>query len=454
MPKRITLQCPSCGQIFPATIETLIDAGRNPEAKIQLLSGHLNQQICPQCRTPVTLASPLIYHDGAKELLITFVPMELNLTKDQQEKAVGELMRELTAALPRESIKGYIFQPRQALTMQSLIDQILQADGVTPEMMDEQRARAQLIETLIRTPQADLPAVIAGIDDKVDLRFIQLMSLMAQRLAQEDQRAAAEQILQVQQMVVAHSSFGRRLQARLERQDAIIAAVSADLDALPEEADRAELLDLAIRYGELEEREDYLQALVALVRPALDDEFFNQLMSRIGQALTSARPSIEMVGELMREYIAVIDQQAQAAMQNAASFLQALVNHPDPDAMLRANADMIDDALMAVLTANMQQARRRGDRQMETRLRDIYNRIIAFLDANMQPELRFVNQLLSTSSDEEARMLLKSDGGQFASAALIEMMDAVEQILESRGETALLDRLALLRQDAAALGSD
>jgi hypothetical protein len=380
--------------------------------------------------------------------------MELNLTKDQQEKAVGELMRELTSALPRESIKGYIFQPRQALTMQGLIDQILQADGVTPEMMDEQRARAQLIETLIRTPEADLPAVIAGVDDKIDLRFVQLMSLMAQRLAQEGQRAAAEQILQVQQMILAHSGFGRSLQERAQRQEAIIAAVSADLDTLPEEADRAELLDLAIRYGEREEREDYLQALVALVRPAMDDEFFNQLTLRIGQAPAPARASLETAGDLLREYIAALDQQTQAAMQNAVSFLQALVNHPDPDAMLRANADMIDDALMAVLTANMQQAQRRGDQQMETRLRDTYNRIMAFLDANMQPELRFINQLLSTPSDEEARTLLKSDGGRFASAALIEMMDAVEQILESRGETGMLDRLALLRQDAAALGGD
>jgi hypothetical protein len=454
MPKRTTLQCPHCGQFFPVTIETLIDAERNPEAKMRLLSGRLNEQICPSCRTPVIAAAPLIYHDGAKELLIAFVPMELNLTKDQQERAIGELMRELTSALPREAIKGYIFQPRQALTMQGLIDQILQADGVTPKMLDEQRARAQLIETLLSTPADDLPAAIAAMDDEIDLRFVQLMSLMAQRLTQEAQLAAAEQIIQLQQMILAHSTFGKTLHQRAERQEAIIAAVSADLNALPEDADRPELLDLALRYGELEEREDYLQALAALARSAIDDEFFNQLTLRIGQAPASARASMERVGDLLRQYAAWLDQRTQAAVRSAASFLQALVNHPDPDALLRANADMIDDTLMAVLTANLQQAQQRGDRRMETRLREAYDRIIAFLDASMQPELRFINQLLSTPSDEEARTLLKSDGGQFASAALIEMMDAVEQILEARGETAMLERLALLRQDAAALGGD
>ncbi|MFN8450295.1 MAG: hypothetical protein U0521_17340 [Anaerolineae bacterium] len=48
-------------------------------------------------------------------------------------------MRELK--LPQQSMKGYLFQPRRALTMQGLIEQVLQADGVTPEMIGEQRAR-------------------------------------------------------------------------------------------------------------------------------------------------------------------------------------------------------------------------------------------------------------------------------------------------------------------------
>jgi hypothetical protein len=454
MPKRTTLQCPHCGRFFPLTVETVIDAQRDPEAKMRLLSGRLNEQTCPSCQMTVVAAAPLLYHDGAKELLIAFVPMELNLSKEQQERAIGELMRELTSALPREAIKGYIFQPRQALTMQGMIDQILQADGVTPEMLDEQRARAQLIESLLSTPESDLPAAIAAVDDRIDLRFVQLMNLMAQRLSQEGERAAVERINQLQQTILAHSTFGKTLQRRVERQEAIIAAVSADLNALPEDADRPELLDLALRYGELDEREDYLQAFAALARPALDDEFFNQLTLRIGQAPASARSSMERVGDLLRQYTAWLDQRAQAVAQNAAGFLQALVNHPDPDALLRANADMIDDALMAVLNANLQQARRRGDQRMEARLREMYDRIMAFLDANMQPELRFINQLLAAPSDEEARTLLKSDGGQFASAALLEMMDAVGRILESRGETALLERLALLRQDAAALGGD
>ena len=121
------------------SVDTVIDPAQDPQAKARLLTGQLNTLRCPNCGNPVTVAAPVLYHDASKELLIAFMPMELNLTKDQQEKAIGDLMRELK--LPQQAMKGYVFQPRRALTMQDLIEQVLQADGVTPEMMEEQRDR-------------------------------------------------------------------------------------------------------------------------------------------------------------------------------------------------------------------------------------------------------------------------------------------------------------------------
>ncbi|MDZ4766800.1 MAG: CpXC domain-containing protein [Chloroflexota bacterium] len=451
MTKRINVQCPNCGQGFAANVETVLDGGREPEAKMRLLSGRLNQQPCPRCGTPVQVSAPVVYHDGDKQLLITYVPMELNLNKDQQEKAVGELMRDLTASLPREAIKGYIFQPRQALTMQGLLDQVLQADGVTPEMMEEQRTRARLIETFARTAEEDLPALVAQYDEQIDARFLQLMTMMAQRMAQDGQRAAAMQIAQSQQAILEHSTFGKSLTARAAMQDVMLRSVSADLDGMRADADRADLLELAIRYATDADADEKLQALVGLVRPAMDNSFFQDLTARIGQAPAAERDTLEGLRDTLTEFTAAVDQQTQMVMQNAAQFLQAVMSSPDPDAMLRENADMIDDALMAVLTANVQELERRGDKVMAGRLRDLYNRIIGFLQSNMQPELRFVNDLLSMPSDDEARALLPEGVKQFG-GALVEMMDAVEDILASRGETDMLERLAILRDEAASLG--
>ena len=196
MPKTMqtTIQCIQCRQPIRATIQSVIDPGQNPQAKIALLGGNINMVECPNCGNPNSVLSPLLYHDGSKELLIAYVPMELGLPKDTQEKAIGELMRDVTGSLVQGAFKAYLLQPRQALTMQGLIDQVLQADGVTPEMMQEQRDRVKLVEMFMQTPPDLLPQLVQQHDAKIDAQFIQTMTLVIQQLLGEGREQVAEQV--------------------------------------------------------------------------------------------------------------------------------------------------------------------------------------------------------------------------------------------------------------------
>lgn len=114
---------------------------------------------------------PLLYHDGSKELLISFVPMELGLSRDAQEKAIGDLLREVTTNLPQGAFKAYMLQPKQALTMQGLVDQVLQADGVTPEMLQAQRDRVKLVETFIQASEETLPDFVSKTTQELTRSF-------------------------------------------------------------------------------------------------------------------------------------------------------------------------------------------------------------------------------------------------------------------------------------------
>ena len=51
--------------------------------------------------------------------------------------------------LPKDNFKAYMFNPKRSLTMQGLIDQVLEADGITQEMLEEQRQRVQLVQQFI-----------------------------------------------------------------------------------------------------------------------------------------------------------------------------------------------------------------------------------------------------------------------------------------------------------------
>lgn len=448
--KRMSVQCPNCRNVVNAIIHTVIDPADDPEAKMRLLSGSLNTIRCSNCGAPVVMATPVLYHDAAKELLIAYVPMELNMPRQQQDKAIGDLMREVTGKLPKEQMKGYLFQPKQALTLPGLIEMVLQADGITPEMLEDQKARARMVEIFIQAPDDELPALVQQYDEQLDGQFFSTMTLMAQRLVQEGRAELAEQVMQTQQMVVAFSSFGKQLVERARLQEQVVADVSAQVQALMQATEtdgsdpRQQLFALAQSYGDDEDR---LQALVGLVRPIFDYAFFQELTMRIGQAPADERDSLTTMREKLLQITALVDQQAQMAVQESANFLRALLQSPDPEPLLVANMDMIDDTFMAVLQANIQEADKQGDADAGAKLKDLYNRVVNLLRQNMQPELRFINELLSMPTDDAARQVLAEEGAQYG-AVLLEMMDAVENILESRGDEGILDRLSLLREDA------
>jgi hypothetical protein len=85
-------------------------------------------------------------------------------------------------------------------------------------------------------------------------------------------------------------------------------------------------------------------------------------------------------------------------------------------------------------------------------LKALYDRVITALRANMRPELKFINDLLAASTEEEARQMIAEQADAYG-APLLEMMQAVEEMLASRGEEGVRQRLASLREVATeALG--
>lgn len=445
MPKatQTTIQCAQCGQPVRVTVNSLIDASQDPQAKVNLLSGRLNVAVCPNCGAPNTVLTPLMYHDPSKELLVSYVPMELGLPKDTQEKMIGELMRELTSQLPQGSFKAYLLQPRQALTMQGLIDQVLQADGVTPEMMEAQRARVRLVEQFLQAQENELPELIQQYDSQIDSQFFQTMTLITQQLLQEGRQGVAQHVIETQGMVAQLSSYGQELLEQGRVQEEIVREVADAVNALGQKAQRADFLNLAFQYADDDQR---LQALVGLIRPAFDYTFFQELTVEIGKAPADQRGRLETVRDKLLELTALIDQQAQLALQEAAALLQDILSSPNPDEVIYENLPLVDYTFMQVLSANIQEATRRGDLNASARLKDVYNRVVAILQENMPPELQFVNELLSAPSDAAARELVAQHAGEFG-AGLLEAMDAVEEQIAAQGNPALLERLAFVRNE-------
>jgi hypothetical protein len=434
-----TVTCTSCMQATNINIYSYIDATQDVEGKTLLVTGRLNSAYCPNCGAENVAPAPLLYHDPSKELLLAYIPMELNISNDAQERIIGELMN----AMPKENFKGYMFNPRRALTMKNLIEQILEADGVTPEMMEQQRERIRLVQEMMNATEEELEQLIEDHDEEIDMQFFQTISMIVQRELSENHQQIAQEVAMKQNFIAEKSTYGQELLRKQEEREEIAKEIANTMQGLTEETAREEFFKMVMDNAG---NEDYIQVLVSIARPAFDYEFFQQLTETIEQVAGDEKDELNTLRERILESTTAIDQQTQMMMQQAAQFLQAVVNHPEPEQLLRVNAGLLDDAFMAVLGANIQQAEKDKDIKGLTRLKEVYRLVTTVLQENMQPELLFVNNLLSADSTADAKELLREHGPQFQDS-LMEVFDAVEQALISQKNEPLIERIQELRQE-------
>jgi len=430
------VRCPNCRSPLSLRVEQLVDAERDPSAKARLLSGALNRVRCPVCGWEGQLATPLVYHDPQHELLLTYVPVEVSLPKREQEQLIGSLINQAISHLPPEKRKGYLLQPQAVLTLQGLVERVLQADGITREQLEAQRARLRLFEDLLRTPTDSLEAFIASHDAELDETFFQLASMTVQASREAQGSQAMNERLE---RALALSSYGTRLLA----QQAEVEAAAESLGRLGEPLTREAVLDLILD-APSEARE---AALASLARPALDYTFFQILSERIEKAEGDEKRRLTDVRQRLLRLTQEIDAAQEARVAQAASLLRMLVRADDLDRALREALPAIDDLFLGLLGANLQAAQERGDAATLERLRQIDDKLRDVIRDSLPPSLRLAQQVVAEPDEATAMRLIDekaaSVDGDFVNALL-----TMAQRLEVSGDAAGAARLERLHRHA------
>src|SRR5512147_1510945 len=200
------IACPQCRQMISANVEQLFDVTQDPQAKQRLLGGVSNTARCPYCGYQGRLATPVVYHDADKELLLTYFPPELGLPINEQEKIIGPHIKQVMDRLPNEKRKAYLLRPQANLTYESMIETILGKDGITPEMIKSQQERVTLIERLIQTTTPDVRSEIIKQNTKlIDEQFFALFSRLAQGAMSSGQEPIAKAMVDVQKQLLAET---------------------------------------------------------------------------------------------------------------------------------------------------------------------------------------------------------------------------------------------------------
>jgi hypothetical protein len=420
------INCPNCRKPISADVEQLFDINVDPNAKQRLLSGAFNQIQCPLCGFQGFYPSILVYHDPEKEILLTFAPPELNLPRNDQERITGSLINQVINNLPLEKRKGYLLNPQAALTVQGLVERILEADGITKEMIQAQQQRLNLLQRLLSVTGSESRAELAQQDDAlVDASFFAILRRLIDAALLGGDQASAEELEKLQNDILPATTYGRELQAQAKEVEAAI----NDLQALGKDLTREKLLDLVVRAPS----ENYLRALVSVVRPAFDYQFFQLLSERIDRARPDGRERLTDYRAKLLAWTQEIDQQLETHVQEVRKLIDAIAQAENiPDAMGQA-LPYVDEIFIQELNRARQEARSRGDLERSAKLQQM----VSVLQEASKPseDLALIETLLEVPPDghekETWQQILAENADRVTSDFLSALASIAAQVNDS-----------------------
>ncbi len=436
MPKT-QVSCPNCRQPVVADVEQLFDVYADPSAKQRLLSGAFNLVRCQFCGYQGNLATPLVYHDPDKELLLTFVPTEIGLPRNEQERVIGSLINQVLKNLPQEKRKGYLLNPQQTLTIQGLIERVLESDGITREMIQAQQERINLLQRLAGAPSQDVLVEIAKQEDKlIDAEFFSLLRTLVETAGMSGDEQSARRLVEVQRALLPITTFGRQLQ----EQSKDVEAAVAELRALGQGLTREKLLELVMKA----DSEVRLRVYVSLVRPAMDYQFFQLLSDHIDHAPEDERQALETLRARLLQMTQEVDQQIQAHAQEVRQAIDAILQSENPVQVMQENMQLVDELFMDELERQLTEARSRGDVVRSGKLQQI---VEAIQDASMPEELGLVQQYLDLP-DDQARQGFLEGNAEAITDQFLEIVANINAQVQESGDPQVVDHMRAANRQA------
>ena len=417
------IACPRCRQMIAANVEQLFDVTQDPQAKQRLLGGISNMARCPHCGYQGRLATPIVYHDNDKELLLTFFPPELNVPLNEQERIIGPLIKQVMDRLPPEKRKAYLLKPVPNLTYESMIQTILGKDGITPEMLKEQQDRVALIERLLQASSADVRSEIIKQNlNLFDEQFFGLFSRLAQSAAAGGQEPVARAMVELQKQLLDETEFGRGLKESVGELEAATKA----LQEIGQGLTREKLLDIVLQSP----NDARLRAYATIARGGMDYQFFQLLSEKIDKASGDEKAKLESIREKLLDFTNEMDKQMEARYKQAQEFVESLLAKDDIVKAVRDNLDGFTQDAVDIVNQMLRQASEKND---YTRMGKLQKMVEILREVSTPPEVAFIEQLLDAPDDMVLDKMLDENkdliNDQFMEA-LIGLVAQVDQATE------------------------
>ncbi len=440
MPKT-QISCPRCRMPMTADIQQLFDMNTDPQAKQKLLNGSANSIQCNSCGFSGIYPTPVVYHDPEKEMLLTFFPPELGLPVTEQERMVGPLINRVVNDLPMEKRKAYLFQAKNMLTYQTLMETILAADGVTKEMLDQQQQRLQLIQRLLSTPAEDTrKEIIHQEESLMDEAFFALLNRLVEATLMQGDQESAQKLAVFQQELLQETEVGRQIQEQMKKSQQAM----DDLQVLAKEGlTREKLLDMFISApGEL-----YKSTLVGMTRSGLDYEFFQILSGRIEQSEDDQHTKVLTdLRDFLLEATKKIDEQIKQEMQAARNILDNIISAPSIEEGLQKYGNQVNEFFVEAVKTALEDARKESNLEKIAKL----NQLNTMIEESAKPPaaIQFIEELLKAPDDDALNAFLQQNLELLDDEFMQTISGIVAQSEQQGQQPELVERLKVIQKFA------
>jgi len=431
-PQSVAIKCPNCGTSFQTAVFQLVDVGQQPELKQALLSGRLNVAVCPKCGAGGLLATPLVYHDPEKQLFFSMFPQEVQAKPEEQERFIGALQQIAMRTVSADQPKGYLLNPRNFITLTSMLDAILEAEGIPKEALMAQRKRTELLGRLLQAEQDEAAFAKLVEENKaaLDYEFFVTLSAYIEASEADQDQESFERFTGLRDKLVELTGFD---EASLSGDEP---GVDAAIDAL------------------LAAEQDNLEEVIAEYRPVIDYDFYAAVTDRAEAARvggdTAEAERIEARRALILETTERMDREAQAMFEGAAQTLREVLQAEDLHQALTERRDQLSEAFLLVIAANRETAQRANKPEIIERLNEIERLAIEVVQESMSPEERFIGELLSAEKPQDATKLLRQNAAKITSD-LVKRINELAEEMDKNGRKEMSDRLRQLGREAASM---
>ncbi|WKZ34691.1 MAG: CpXC domain-containing protein [Anaerolineales bacterium] len=417
-----TIACPRCKQMIQANVEQLFDVTADPQAKQRMLSGQSNFARCQYCGYEGRLATPIIYHDNEKELLLTFFPPELAMPLNEQEKMIGPLIKQVMDKLPPEKRKGYLLSPQANLTYESMMETILGKEGITSEMIKGQQERVKFMERLMQVTTKDVRSELIKQNEKIiDEQFFALFSRIAQNAMQSGQEPVARALIEIQTQLLDETEYGKKLKESVGE----LEAAQQVLQEAGQNLTREKLLDFV-----LDAKSDArIRAYVSLARAGMDYVFFQNLTEKLEKTSGEEKTRLETIRGKLLDFVNEIDKQLEARFKQAQQFVETLLEKDDIEKATQENLEGFSQDTVEVVNQLLRQASDKNDYARMGKLQ----KMVQVLQAASAPppEVAFIEQLIQVPDEAGIEKML-ADNDALVNQQFLDALSGLVAQMESQ----------------------